>query len=194
MKLTLKHVDQSFARVDEERMIQILTNLLSNTSKFSPAGGEVVIEMHHVDNQARISIHDSGPGIPAEFREKIFMRFSQADSSAGREKGGTGLGLHISQHIIEQMGGKIYFETEEGIDTTFYVDLPLAEPAELEERSPQAASLAAGQSEGQSVGRPGVSLRGKQAVRSVYRASCISKTTSTSARCWQSPCTTGSTS
>jgi signal transduction histidine kinase len=75
---------------------------------------------------ARISVRDSGPGIPENFRERIFEKFSQADSSTTREKGGTGLGLHIARRFVEHMHGRIGFESEPGAGTTFWVELPVA--------------------------------------------------------------------
>ena len=117
----------SHVRVDAERLIQVLTNLLSNAAKFSPEGGSVRIGMERHGDHVRILVSDNGPGIPEGFRAKVFQRFSQADSSAGRAKGGTGLGLHISKQIVERMGGSIDFTTEVGVGTTFHVDLPLVE-------------------------------------------------------------------
>jgi signal transduction histidine kinase len=70
----------------------------------------------------RVSVTDRGPGIPAEFRDRIFQKFSQADTSNSRNKSGTGLGLSISKAIVERLGGSIGFDTGEG--TTFYFELP----------------------------------------------------------------------
>jgi signal transduction histidine kinase len=75
---------------------------------------------------ARIQVTDQGPGIPDEFRSRIFQKFSQADSSDTRAKSGTGLGLSICKAIIEQMGGTIGYETQVGRGSTFYFELPQA--------------------------------------------------------------------
>jgi signal transduction histidine kinase len=72
----------------------------------------------------RVSVRDDGPGIPAEFRARLFEKFSQADASATREKGGTGLGLHIARRFIEHMNGRIGFESTIGAGSTFWVELP----------------------------------------------------------------------
>ena len=111
--------------VDEDRFIQVLTNLLSNAAKYSPAGGTIDVTTQTRQDGVRLSVSDEGPGIPEAFRKRIFEKFSQADGSDTRQKGGTGLGLSITRAIVERLGGQISFETEEGKGTTFHVDLPL---------------------------------------------------------------------
>lgn len=113
--------------VDGDRFNQVMSNLLSNAVKFSPAGGSVRIAVEPLDGRVRITIDDDGPGIPEEFRSRIFGRFSQADSSSTRSKGGSGLGLHISKLIVEHMHGAIGFETQLGKGTRFWVEFPHAE-------------------------------------------------------------------
>lgn len=112
-------------RADAERLIQVLNNLLANAAKFSPPDGVVLVRVTRHDSYARIAVADSGPGIPEEFRGRIFQKFAQADSSDTRQKGGTGLGLSIAKSLVERLGGRISYETSEGVGTTFYVDLPL---------------------------------------------------------------------
>lgn len=115
-------------RVDPNRFNQALVNLLSNASKYSPAGGTVTISTERLDdNRLRISVADTGPGIPEDFRDKVFERFAQADSSATREVGGTGLGLNITRTLIQAFGGEVSFETEPGQGTTFHFLLPVEE-------------------------------------------------------------------
>jgi diguanylate cyclase (GGDEF)-like protein len=109
---------------DSERIMQVLTNLLSNAVKFSPRDDDVHILVSRNGSDIRIAVTDHGPGIPEDFRDRIFQQFAQADSSDRRGKGGTGLGLSISKKIIEKHGGEIGFHTEPGIDTTFYFELP----------------------------------------------------------------------
>jgi PAS domain S-box-containing protein len=113
------------AQVDSDRLVQVVTNLLSNAIKFSPAQGVVEVRVGHASGQARVEIRDHGPGIPEEFRSRIFQKFSQADSSDTRQSGGTGLGLNISKAIIERMQGRIGFTSGEGAGTTFFFELPL---------------------------------------------------------------------
>jgi DNA-binding response OmpR family regulator len=104
---------------------------LSNAIKFSPTGGVVRIGIErHGQQEARLSVRDEGPGIPEEFKSRIFSKFAQADSSDARQKGGTGLGLSIAKEIVECLSGRLSFQTRIGAGTTFYVDLPLAEVLE----------------------------------------------------------------
>ena len=109
--------------VDGDRLQQVLANLLSNAAKFSPPGGVVNIAVRVDEVRVRVTVTDQGKGIPAEFRERIFQKFSQADSSDSRQLGGTGLGLAISKELIEQMHGTIGFESEEGKGASFYFEL-----------------------------------------------------------------------
>ncbi|MGK7903357.1 MAG: PAS domain S-box protein [Hormoscilla sp.] len=113
-----------WVKVDSDRLMQVLTNLLSNAAKFSPQGETVAIAVTLDDRNIRVEVRDRGPGISEEFRPKIFQKFAQADSSDTRQKGGTGLGLSISKAIIEKLGGQIGFESDRGAGTTFYFILP----------------------------------------------------------------------
>jgi len=111
--------------VDRERFIQVLNNLLSNAVKFSPENGPIELRAEaREEGCIRVSVCDHGPGIPPEFQDRLFNKFFQADASSTREKGGTGLGLHISRQIIEHMGGQIGFDTHVGQGTTMWVELP----------------------------------------------------------------------
>jgi len=108
---------------DENRLMQVLFNLLSNAVKYSTKGGNVRIAIDCVADKVCVSVIDQGKGIPSEFRSRIFTRFSQADSSDTREKGGTGLGLVIAKEIIERQGGTIGFTSSPGNGATFYFEL-----------------------------------------------------------------------
>jgi len=110
--------------VDEFRMMQVMSNLMSNAAKFAPKNDEVIVSATHHHQMIRISVTDHGPGIPKELAPKIFDRFTQADSSDTRQTGGTGLGLYITKAIIEKHNGRINFVSEPGVGTTFYFDIP----------------------------------------------------------------------
>lgn len=106
---------------DADRLVQVVTNLVSNAVKFSKPGGLVRVCLERREGRARVSVADEGDGIPEEFRDKIFGKFQQA---AAHRKKGTGLGLAISKTIVEQLGGTIGFETGAGSGTTFWFELP----------------------------------------------------------------------
>jgi signal transduction histidine kinase len=114
-------------RVDDGRFHQIMANLLSNAAKFSRTGGRVEVDVTVGAGVCRVSVIDHGCGIPVAFRKQIFERFSQADSSDGRSRGGTGLGMAIAKHLTEQMSGRISFESEENVGTTFHLEFPLVD-------------------------------------------------------------------
>ena len=130
--------------LDRNRFMQVMANLLSNAAKYSPPGGVVAVRAVRDDGMVRIEITDQGPGIPPEFRAKMFGKFSQADSSDTRPHGGTGLGLNIVRSIMERHGGDIDYitttesETPGRSGTTFVVRFPEAglEPARIEALAP----------------------------------------------------------
>lgn len=111
-------------RIDSDRMTQVLTNLMSNAVKFSPAGSPVEVRLSRTAQKVRVEVVDVGPGIPEEFHGRIFQKFSQADSSDTRQKGGTGLGLNISRALVEKMGGTIGFSSKAGVGTNFFFEMP----------------------------------------------------------------------
>lgn len=111
--------------IDAARIMQVLSNLLSNAAKVSRPGGRIEVGMARRAGMMRITVTDQGPGIPKDFRDHVFEKFSQAESGDTRQKGGSGLGLAITRAIVEQHGGQVGFETESGKGTTFYFDLPM---------------------------------------------------------------------
>lgn len=125
--IALTPIDEGVeVEVDASRYIQVLSNLLSNAAKFSPPGETITVAAELRGEWVRISVTDNGIGIAEEFRPRIFGRFSQADASASRAKGGTGLGLHISKQLVERMHGRIGYDTKVGEGTTFWVEFPTA--------------------------------------------------------------------
>ncbi|MEK8090196.1 response regulator [Thermithiobacillus plumbiphilus] len=112
-------------RVDPDRLMQILANLLSNAAKFSPKGGQVSVHTElTVAGQVRITVCDQGPGVPENFHERIFQKFAQADASDTRSKGGTGLGLSISRALAQAMQGRIGFINHPEGGACFHLELP----------------------------------------------------------------------
>ncbi|MEH6503238.1 MAG: PAS domain S-box protein [Cycloclasticus sp.] len=118
-------VPNCFVMADSDRLIQVLTNLLSNAAKFSNRGDTVDVGIALREGRVRVCVTDYGSGIPDEFRDRIFNKFSQADASSTKQKGGTGLGLSISKTIIEKLDGNIGYESEINKKTSFYFDLPI---------------------------------------------------------------------
>lgn len=114
-------------QVDSDRFSQVMANLISNAVKFSPTGEAVDISTQRADGDVVIGVHDRGPGIPAEFQQRIFAKFAQADTSDARQKGGTGLGLAISKALVDKMGGSISFESEAARGTNFFVRFPVVQ-------------------------------------------------------------------
>lgn len=114
--------------LDEDKMTQILDNIISNAIKYSPEGGTIIcrVSMYDINNQQiLIEIEDEGIGIPYETKDKIFDRFYRADKARTRRLGGSGLGLAITKELVEAHYGKIWVESIEGKGTTFLFTLPL---------------------------------------------------------------------
>jgi len=124
---------------DPNRLRQVIWNLLSNAIKFTQRGGSVKIDLVCVESTARLTVSDTGEGIPGEFLPYVFDRFRQAEGSISRRQGGLGLGLAVARHLVELHGGRISAESE-GLErgSIFTVELPLAQerrdPARAEER------------------------------------------------------------
>jgi signal transduction histidine kinase len=113
--------------VDADRITQVLTNLVSNAIKFSPAGSAVDIDSTLNDGFVLLQVRDHGRGIPAAKLESIFDRFQQVESGDARAKGGAGLGLAIARAIVEQHGGSVWAESAgDGAGSTFTVRLPVS--------------------------------------------------------------------
>jgi signal transduction histidine kinase len=109
---------------DRDRLEQVITNLLSNALKYTPADSVVRVRARHLENVVRVSVMDQGPGIPPNQLERIFDRFYQLEGS----KKGSGLGLTICRALIEQHGGRIWVESELGKGSQFHFELPVAPP------------------------------------------------------------------
>ncbi len=119
-------VMQSTANLDAHRFLQVMANLLSNAIKFSYLDGEVHVRLTQDGHDVTVSVIDEGQGIADDFRQRIFQRFAQVDSSDTRRRDGTGLGLSITKAIVERMGGKIGYHSTVGKGSCFYITLPTA--------------------------------------------------------------------
>src|SRR5947209_4013529 len=120
--------------VDPRRMEQVLSNLLGNAIKYSPAGGaiEITLQEDGETKTALLSIRDAGIGIPTDQQARIFGRFERADNARAHGIGGTGLGLYLCRELVERHGGRIWFESVEGEGSTFHVLLPRSTDADTE--------------------------------------------------------------
>lgn len=124
VKLRCEQIESVMVNVDRDRLIQVITNLISNAVKFSPEGAIVTVSTLRHKDAIRVKIADEGQGIPVELQSKIFEKFVQGSATNIRRMEGTGLGLNISKAIIEKLQGNIDFKTSSK-GTTFYFDLPL---------------------------------------------------------------------
>lgn len=127
--LRIADIDQVLVCGDNDRMKQVLVNLVSNAIKYTPTGGEVVVGLGKLKNQARITVTDNGPGIPPEDLPHIFERFYRGEKSRTRQHDGKGfgLGLSIAYWIVRNHGGTIEVDSHLGQGTTFCIWLPLPE-------------------------------------------------------------------
>lgn len=117
--------------VDRDRLLQVMSNLLSNASKFSDRGSRVRVRLRTSAAGVRISVIDHGRGMSDEFRRRLFTRFAQENRGSENGQAGTGLGLAICKSIVEKHHGRIIVDTREAIGTTFHIDLPYAQDAAL---------------------------------------------------------------
>ncbi|MBC3872155.1 PAS domain S-box protein [Undibacterium sp. LX15W] len=120
-------------KADAQRVQQIMSNLLSNAAKFSRPDSKVEINMIKEFGYVKIFVKDHGEGIPEQFQDRLFKKFSQVDGSSTRQKGGTGLGLSICKQMVNRMQGEIAFTSKEGEGSTFYFTLPIADNSAVDE-------------------------------------------------------------
>jgi two-component system phosphate regulon sensor histidine kinase PhoR len=143
------HVDLApsipIIEADEDKIDQILTNLVNNAIKYSPKGGAVTVHGKMMSSElVQMAVSDQGMGIPKEQIGKMFQRFHRVDNRDTREIGGTGIGLFLVKNLIETHHGKIWIESEVGKGTTFFFTLPVKQPEETEDNGGNLAARVAG--------------------------------------------------
>lgn len=111
---------------DEQRLVQVMSNLISNAAKFSRSGDAVEIDLVVDDRMARVGVSDHGPGIASDQLRHLFTKFRQLGGVDNQKLPGTGLGLSICKQLVELHGGSIWCESTPGVRTTFYFSVPLA--------------------------------------------------------------------
>lgn len=129
--------DSLVSDIDPTRIEQVLTNLISNAIKYSPQGGPVVLTLREeqVAGTITLSVQDHGIGIPGQQQGQIFGRFMRADNAVAWGMNGTGLGLYICRELVERHGGRLWFESEEGKGSTFFLALPALSHVAAPERA-----------------------------------------------------------
>lgn len=124
--------NEIYVEIDQDRITQVIDNLMNNAMKYSPDGSEITVTLADYQNHVIFSVKDQGLGIAQKDIPYLFDRFYRVDKARSRQQGGTGLGLAISKEVIEMHGGKIWVESEENKGSTFYFSLPYVE-LELED-------------------------------------------------------------
>ena len=110
---------------DSDRLIQVITNLLSNAHKYTPAEGVITVSARSADSKVQLLVHDTGIGLTPEDLSQLFTKFFRADNPATQQAGGTGLGLWITRTLVEMHGGNIDVASEPGKGSTFSFTLPI---------------------------------------------------------------------
>ncbi|KUO76538.1 MAG: hypothetical protein APF77_05255 [Clostridia bacterium BRH_c25] len=118
---------------DKDKMLQVISNILSNAIKYSPDGGEIIVELLEENGKIRVSITDHGLGIPDDVKDKLFTKFYRVENDDRRKIGGSGLGLAICKEIIRAHGGEIGVESIYGQGSTFYFELPCSGNSVIEQ-------------------------------------------------------------
>lgn len=127
--LTLDATDGIVASGDRLVLREAITNLLDNAIKYGPAGSTIALRVDRVGDRAVVAIADEGPGVAAEYRERIFHRFFRVDEARSRDHGGAGLGLAIAKWAVELHGGQIAVVSRSGGGSEFRIELPMTQPA-----------------------------------------------------------------
>ncbi len=126
ISFTTEHEPFPLARTEPNKIKQALSNLLSNAIAYTPPAGKISIDLKTSGAEILCTIVDSGVGIPKQQQRQVFSKFFRGSNVLQIEATGTGLGLYITKAFIEASGGRIWFKSQEGKDTTFYFTLPIA--------------------------------------------------------------------
>jgi two-component system sensor histidine kinase VicK len=118
------NLDHIYVGIDEDKFLQVINNLISNALKFTPKGGSININLEEKDKSVLISISDTGIGIPKAYHNTLFEKFTNARRRGLKGEVTTGLGMSIIKTIVEWHGGSIWFNSEENVGTTFFIEIP----------------------------------------------------------------------
>ena len=118
-------IEEKIVACDADKLERVMLNLLSNALKFTDKGGQIYINIFCHEDYIKISVKDTGIGIPAEMKDEIFDRFRQVDSSLRRKREGSGIGLSLVKLLVEAHGGEISVQSELGIGTEFIIKIPV---------------------------------------------------------------------
>ena len=116
----------AMVQIDKARLMQIIANLLSNAHRYTPAGGAITLKVEQENYIVRFSVSDTGAGIPADEKSKVFSQFFRGESQIVRDQPGWGLALHLSKRLVEMFGGQISFESEPDKGSTFWFTIPVS--------------------------------------------------------------------
>ncbi|AHM63590.1 ATPase [Flammeovirgaceae bacterium 311] len=116
--------DEIFVEIDDYKFNQVINNLISNSLKFTPDGGEIRIRIDQKEASVLVTVADNGIGIPAKYHDNLFEKFTKAKRPGLKGEPSLGLGMSLIKTIVEWHGGRIWFRSEEGKGTTFYIEIP----------------------------------------------------------------------
>ncbi|MDK6368979.1 cell wall metabolism sensor histidine kinase WalK [Aerococcus sp. UMB9870] len=119
--------EEYFVEIDQDRMTQVIDNIINNAIKYSPDGGTITVRLMSTHNEVTLSVQDQGLGVPQKSIPHLFDRFYRVDKARSRAQGGTGLGLAIAKEVIEMHHGRIWVNSIENKGSTFFVSLPYVE-------------------------------------------------------------------
>lgn len=119
--------EEYFVEIDQDRMTQVIDNIINNAIKYSPDGGTITVRLMSTHNEVTLSVQDQGLGVPQNSIPHLFDRFYRVDKARSRAQGGTGLGLAIAKEVIEMHHGRIWVNSIENKGSTFFVSLPYVE-------------------------------------------------------------------